>query len=46
VIRAGDNLTSIANWFGVDFDEMIAMNPNLRRPIHTGDKLRIPTPTR
>jgi len=46
VIRAGDNLTSIANWFGVSFDRMIAMNPNLRRPIHAGDQLRIPTPTR
>lgn len=46
VIRAGDNLQSIAHWFGVDYDEMIAMNPNLRTPIHAGDKLRIPTPTR
>ncbi len=46
VIRAGDNLTSIANWFGVSYDRMIAMNPNLRRPIHAGDDLRIPTPTR
>lgn len=46
VIRAGDNLVSIANWFGVDYDRMRAMNPNLRVPIHTGDRLRIPTPTR
>jgi hypothetical protein len=46
VIRAGDNLTSIANWFGVSYDRMIAMNPDLRRPIHAGDQLRIPTPTR
>jgi hypothetical protein len=45
-IRAGDNLVSIAHWFGVDFDRMLAMNPNLRIPIHAGDKLRIPTPTR
>jgi hypothetical protein len=46
VIRAGDNLRSIANWFGVNYDRMIAMNPNLRTPIHPGDSLRIPTPTR
>jgi hypothetical protein len=45
-IRAGDNLRSIANWFGVSYDRMRAMNPNLRIPIHAGDKLRIPTPTR
>ena len=46
VIRAGDNLTSIAHWFGVSYDRIIAMNPNLRLPIQPGDKLRIPTPTR
>jgi hypothetical protein len=46
VIRAGDNLQSIANWFGVSYDRMMAMNPNLRVPIHPGDRLRIPTPTR
>ena len=45
-IRSGDNLRSIANWFGVSYDRMIAMNPNLRRPIVPGEKLRIPTPTR
>ena len=37
---------SIANWFGVSYNRMIAMNPNLRTPIHAGDRLRIPTPTR
>jgi hypothetical protein len=46
VIRKGDNLVSIANWFGVDYDRMRAMNPRLRVPIHAGDQLRIPTPTR
>ena len=45
-IRSGDNLRSIANYFGVSYDKVLAMNPNLRRPIHAGDKLRIPTPTR
>jgi hypothetical protein len=46
VIRSGDNLVSIAHWFGVDYDRMRAMNPRLRVPIHAGDQLRIPTPTR
>jgi spore germination protein YaaH len=46
VIRSGDNLVSIVHWFGVDLDRVRAMNPNLRVPIHAGDKLRIPTPTR
>ena len=45
-IRSGDNLHSIANWFGVNYDRMIAMNPHLRRPIVPGEQLRIPTPTR
>jgi len=46
IIRAGDNLTSIAHWFGVSYDRVIAMNPGLHRPIRPGDPLRIPTPTR
>jgi hypothetical protein len=46
VIRSGDNLESIAHWFGVSYNEIRAMNPNLRIPIQPGDKLRIPTPTR
>jgi len=45
-IRAGDNLRSIAHWFGVSYSRMLAMNPGLRIPIHAGDKLRMPTPTR
>jgi LysM domain-containing protein len=46
VIRSGDNLYSIAHWFGVDYNRMRAMNPNLQVPIRAGDTLRIPTPTR
>ena len=45
-IRSGDNLVSIAHYFGVDYDRMRAMNPNLQVPIQAGEKLRIPTPTR
>jgi len=45
-IRSGDNLHSIANWFGVSYSRMLAMNPNLATPIRAGEKLRIPTPTR
>lgn len=46
VIRSGDNLRSIANYFGVSYDRVRAMNPSLAVPIHAGDRLRIPTPTR
>jgi LysM domain len=46
VIRSGDNLVSIANYFGVDYDRVRKMNPRLRIPIHAGDQLRMPTPTR
>ena len=46
-IRAGDNLFSIAHWFGVSLDRIYEMNPWTRtRGIHAGDKLLIPTPTR
>jgi LysM repeat protein len=48
VIRAGDNLRSIANWFGVSYERILQMNPTITDPttIHAGDHLRIPTPTR
>jgi LysM repeat protein len=45
-VRAGDNLQSIANYFGVSLDRIRAMNPGLTTPIHPGDKLRLPPPTR
>ena len=46
VIRSGDNLQSIANWFGVSYSRVLDMNPGLTIPIHAGDHLKIPTPTR
>jgi hypothetical protein len=48
VVRAGDNLQSIVNWFGVKYATVLSMNPWIDDPstIHAGDELRIPTPTR
>lgn len=48
VIRSGDNLRSIANWFGVSYERVLAMNPSIRDPatVRPGFRLRIPTPTR
>jgi spore germination protein YaaH len=46
-IRSGDNLTSIANFFGVSLDRIYAMNPNVRPTgLRPGSQLLIPTPTR
>jgi hypothetical protein len=47
-IRAGDNLLSIARWFGVPYDVVLARNPWITDPtvIRAGEKLTIPTPTR
>jgi len=46
-IRTGDNLFSIAHWFGVSLDRIYAMNPWARsHGIRPGNDLLIPTPTR
>jgi LysM repeat protein len=46
-IRAGDNLVSIAHYFGVPLDAVYQMNPWTRtNGIKAGDQLRLPPPTR
>jgi hypothetical protein len=47
-VRAGDNFVSIVNWFGVPYQKVLDMNPALGDPttIRTGDKIRMPPPTR
>ena len=47
-VRPGDNFQSIVNWFGVPYATVLQMNPQIRDPknIHTGDRIRMPPPTR
>jgi LysM domain len=45
-IRAGDNLFSIANYFGVPLSTVRAWNPWVKDGLVIGRALRIPTPTR
>ena len=47
VVRSGDNLVSIAHWFGVPLQAIYDMNPWARTTsLRAGQQLRIPTPTR
>jgi LysM repeat protein len=46
-VRSGDNLFSIANYFGVLMDSIYARNPWLRNTgLRAGQELRLPPPTR
>ena len=46
-VRRGDNLYSIANYFGVSQDSIYARNPWLRETgLRAGQELRLPPPTR
>lgn len=46
-VRSGDNLVSIANYFGVPFDTVTEMNPWTKTTqLVAGQELRLPPPTR
>jgi hypothetical protein len=47
-VRPGDNLRSIVNWFGVSYNTVLKMNPQISDPttITAGTKIRMPPPTR
>jgi hypothetical protein len=46
-IRSGDNLFSIARYFGVPLDTVYALNPGLRQTrLQTGMPITLPPPTR
>jgi LysM repeat protein len=46
-VRSGDNLTRIAQRFGVTASAIRRLNPEITDPslVHAGDVIRIPLPT-
>lgn len=47
-VKVGDNLRSIANYFGVSYETVLQLNPAITDPstIQPGDVLTLPPPTR
>jgi hypothetical protein len=45
-VRAGDNIYSIANYFGVSEASIYSRNPFVRNGLRPGQDLRLPPPTR
>ena len=45
-VRAGDNIYSIARWFGISEDSIYTRNPFVRNGLRPGQDLRLPPPTR